>query len=69
LIFINKFFFFCYYIETSFGRKDSAFSSPIDTTNEYQRQIREKDEQIRNLNNQLKDKDEQIQQMINELNK
>jgi predicted RNase H-like nuclease (RuvC/YqgF family) len=50
------------------GKKDSAFSSATDT-NEYQRQIREKDEQIRNLNNQLNDKDEQIQQMINELNK
>jgi predicted RNase H-like nuclease (RuvC/YqgF family) len=50
------------------GRKDSGFSSATDAP-EHQRQIREKDEQIRNLNNQLGEKDEQIQQMINELKK
>jgi hypothetical protein len=50
------------------GRKDSAFSSPTDL-NEYLRQIREKDEQIRNLNNQLNDKNEQIQEVLNELDK
>ncbi len=56
------------FIEASLGKRDSAFSSATDS-NEYQRQIREKDEQIRNLNNQINDKDEQIQQLINELNK
>jgi predicted RNase H-like nuclease (RuvC/YqgF family) len=51
------------------GRKDSGFSSIATDPVEQQRQIRDKDDQIRNLNNQLREKDEQTQQLIDELKK
>jgi peptidoglycan hydrolase CwlO-like protein len=60
--------FSVYCIDTSLGKKDSGISTATDAT-EHQRQIRDKDEQIQNLNNQLREKDEQIQQMIDELKK
>ena len=62
---------FCFVcsIDTSLGRKDSGISSVATDPAEQQRQIRDKDDQIRNLNNQLREKDEQIQQIINDLKK
>lgn len=64
----NYLFVLFYLIETSLTRKDSALSSATDT-NEYAKQIRDKDEQIQNLNNQLQGKNEEIQQLVNELKK
>ncbi|CAF0729572.1 unnamed protein product [Rotaria sordida] len=48
--------------KTSVSKRDSALSSASDT-NELQRQINEKDEQIRTLNNDINRKGDQIQQL------
>ena len=54
------------YLETSLGKKDSAFSSTSDT-NEYQRQIHDKERLIQKLNNELNERSKQIEELANKL--
>ncbi|CAF2464780.1 unnamed protein product [Rotaria sp. Silwood2] len=54
--------------KTSVAQRDSALSSTTNT-NELQRQINEKDEQIRKLNNDINTKGEQIQDLMFKLTK
>ncbi|CAF0739616.1 unnamed protein product [Rotaria sp. Silwood1] len=52
--------------KTSVNKRDSALSNATDT-NDFQRQIHEKDEQIRILNNDINRKGEQIQELTTKL--